>query len=89
MFNTIQVLDSDRSGGLDSQEFCAAMKKLVGRRFQRPNYKIWATEWPIEILAVRSSKIGTCAATAKASECRVVRGGSARPTGKAGGSAME
>jgi hypothetical protein len=24
-----QVLDSDNSGGLTSQEFCAAMKKLV------------------------------------------------------------
>ena len=25
-----QVLDSDRSGGLDSDEFCFAMRKLVG-----------------------------------------------------------
>ena len=24
-----QVLDKDRSGGLDSEEFCAAMRKLV------------------------------------------------------------
>jgi hypothetical protein len=33
----LQVLDSNNSGGLTSQEFCAAMKKLVLLSFLQTN----------------------------------------------------
>ena len=30
MIKLLQVLDSDKSGGLECSEFCAAIRKLVG-----------------------------------------------------------